>query len=183
MRSLLASAEVPRQQFLDAVDRMIGDALEHVAQIRLGVQPIEFGRLHQAVDRRGALATGVGAEEQVVLATQADPAQRALGSIVVDFDAPVLAVAGECLLVRERVADGFRQIRCGRHASEHLAQPGVKVLQQRCRAFEAFSSALVRRAAPDVGLDLVQLGDALVKITGDLRHRAAKRPEAARRPS
>ena len=34
---------VPGQQFLDAIDRVIGDALDHVAQVRLGVQAVELG--------------------------------------------------------------------------------------------------------------------------------------------
>jgi hypothetical protein len=34
---LSASADVSRQQFFDAVDGVLGDALEHIAQIRLGM--------------------------------------------------------------------------------------------------------------------------------------------------
>ena len=63
-------ADVPRQQLLDAVDRVLGDALEYLAQVRLGIEPVELGRFHQAVDRRGALAARVGPEEQVVLAAK-----------------------------------------------------------------------------------------------------------------
>jgi len=36
---------VPGQQFVDAVDRMVGDAFEHVAQVRLGIEPVELGLL------------------------------------------------------------------------------------------------------------------------------------------
>jgi hypothetical protein len=96
-----APADVPRQQLFDAVDRVIGDALEHLAQVRLGIQPVELGRLHEATDRRRTLATCIGAEEQVVLATQPDATQRALGGIVVDLDGPVVAVAPQRLPARE----------------------------------------------------------------------------------
>jgi|GEM_PF-6985073 len=33
---------VPGQQFLDAIDRVIGDALDHVAQVRLGSKPLSL---------------------------------------------------------------------------------------------------------------------------------------------
>ena len=49
------------QEFLDAVDGMIGDAGQHVAQVSLGVEAVEFGGADQAVDRGGALAAGVRA--------------------------------------------------------------------------------------------------------------------------
>ena len=38
--------------------------VEHVAQVGLGIEAVELGRLHQAVDRRSALAAGVRAHEQ-----------------------------------------------------------------------------------------------------------------------
>jgi hypothetical protein len=34
---------------------MIGDARQHVAQIRFGVEAVEFGAADQAVDRGGAI--------------------------------------------------------------------------------------------------------------------------------
>jgi hypothetical protein len=40
--------DVPRQQFVDAVDGMVCDAAQHLAQVPLGVQPIELGRLRRA---------------------------------------------------------------------------------------------------------------------------------------
>ena len=130
----VAAADVPRQQLVDAVDRMVGDALEHVAQVRLGIEAVELGRLHQAVDRRGALAARVGAGEQVVLAAEGDAAQRALGGVVVDLDAAVVAIAGQRRPALRRVADRLRQVATSptRGASVSL-QPGVQLLEQRRR--------------------------------------------------
>jgi hypothetical protein len=48
---------------------------EHLAQVRFGIDAVEFGCADEAVDRGGAFATGIGAREQVVLATQGDHAQ------------------------------------------------------------------------------------------------------------
>ncbi len=87
---------------------MLGDAREHLAQIGLGIQAVEFRRADQAVDRRGTLAAGVRPGEEVVLATKCDGAQRALGGGVVDLDVAVVAVADERRPARERVADRDR---------------------------------------------------------------------------
>jgi len=48
------AANVPGQQLLDAVDGVIGDAGQHLAQISFRVKAVEFGGANQAVDRRRA---------------------------------------------------------------------------------------------------------------------------------
>jgi hypothetical protein len=50
----------------------------------LRIEAIKFGALDQRVHCRGAAATGIGADEQVILAADGDAAQRALGWIVVE---------------------------------------------------------------------------------------------------
>jgi len=62
------SSEVPGQQFVDAVDRVIGDAREHVAEVGFRIDAVQLGRADQAVDRGGAVAAGIGSSKQVVLA-------------------------------------------------------------------------------------------------------------------
>ncbi len=54
---------IPRQQFLDAIDRMIGDALEDVMKIPLRVDVIEFATFHETINDRRALTAAVGSEE------------------------------------------------------------------------------------------------------------------------
>src|SRR5437867_7770991 len=58
--------DVPRQQFVDAVDWMLGDALEHMPQIQVRVNVVEACGGDQRVDIRCPLAAGVGAGEQIV---------------------------------------------------------------------------------------------------------------------
>lgn len=58
---------MPRQQFVDPIDRALGDTLDDIAQVSLWIQVIELGRANQAVDGRGALATRIGATEQIIL--------------------------------------------------------------------------------------------------------------------
>jgi hypothetical protein len=45
---------MPRQKLLDAVDGMIGDAGEHLAQISFRIQAVELGRTsaHEAMQLR-----------------------------------------------------------------------------------------------------------------------------------
>ena len=51
--------QVPGQELVDAADRMIGDALQDMAQIELRIEIVEFGRTEQAVDGRCALAASI----------------------------------------------------------------------------------------------------------------------------
>jgi hypothetical protein len=50
----------PGEQFADASDGMAGDSRQHLAQVFFWVQPIEFGRTDQAVNRRGAVPANIG---------------------------------------------------------------------------------------------------------------------------
>ena len=48
---VLSCGEIPRQQFVNAVDRVIGDIFEHTAEIKLRIKPVELGRSQQGIDR------------------------------------------------------------------------------------------------------------------------------------
>src|SRR5579862_181716 len=87
--------DVPRQQLVDAVDWMLGDPLEHMAQVEIGIHPIEQRRTDQAIDVSGALAPGIGAGKQVVASAEDQRSDRTLSAIVVDLDATVVAIAGQ----------------------------------------------------------------------------------------
>jgi len=79
-----SGGDVPRQQFADAPDGVVGDAREHVAQAALRIQTVQFRRADQAVDCGGALATRIRACEKVILAAQGNDAQRTIRGVVVD---------------------------------------------------------------------------------------------------
>jgi hypothetical protein len=98
--------DVPGQQFLDAVDGMVGDTRQHLAQIGFGIDTVEFRRTNQAVDRRRPLPASIRSGKQVVLSAQSHAPQRAFGSVVVDFDVAIFYIAGQCLPAGECVADG-----------------------------------------------------------------------------
>jgi hypothetical protein len=60
----------PGQQVIHTIHGMIGDAGQHVAQVGLGIETIELGGFDQRVDCRSALAAGIGAGEEIVLAAE-----------------------------------------------------------------------------------------------------------------
>ena len=59
--------QVPRQELVDTRNRMVGDARDHFAHKRWQIEPVEFGRSQQAVDRSGTITAGVATGEQIVL--------------------------------------------------------------------------------------------------------------------
>ena len=61
-------SHLPREEFLDAVDGMVGEAGEHVAQVALRIETVEFRGADQAVEGGGALAALVRTGKEVVLA-------------------------------------------------------------------------------------------------------------------
>jgi hypothetical protein len=53
------NAEVPGQEFFDAVDGVIGDAGEDIRQIGFRIDTVEFRRSNQAVHSGGAVAASI----------------------------------------------------------------------------------------------------------------------------
>jgi hypothetical protein len=49
---------------------MVGDAVDHLAQIGFRIEAVELGGFNERVSRGGALAAGIGAGEQIVLAAE-----------------------------------------------------------------------------------------------------------------
>ena len=59
---------VPGQEFGDPPRRVVSDAGEQVGEIVLRIETVELGALDQGVDRSGAVAAGIGAGKQIILA-------------------------------------------------------------------------------------------------------------------
>jgi hypothetical protein len=68
-RVFQVSGDAPGQQFVNAVDRVIGDAGQHVAQVSARVDTIEFAAADERVHRGCPLAPAVGAGKEEILAT------------------------------------------------------------------------------------------------------------------
>jgi hypothetical protein len=68
-----SGGEGPGQQVGDAVDRMIGDASKHIAQVGLGIEAVELGGLDQGVDCGRALAASAIGMKRGLVARSPDP--------------------------------------------------------------------------------------------------------------
>ena len=64
-------SHLPREQFLDAVDGMLGEAGEHLAEVLSGIEAVEFRAADQAIEDGGAFAALIRTGEEVILASQA----------------------------------------------------------------------------------------------------------------
>lgn len=73
---------MPRQQFVDAIDRVIGDASQYLTQVRIGFDAIQQCRADQTVEGGRTRAAVIGASEQVVTATQDKGADGTLRRIM-----------------------------------------------------------------------------------------------------
>ena len=82
----------PRKQFIDAIDGMLGDASDDVAEVGLGIKAIQFGGTNESVDCGPAFAAAVGAEVQIVLSAESDSTSSAFSCVVVDFHSSVIDV-------------------------------------------------------------------------------------------
>ena len=58
---------MPGQQFGDAVDGMVGDAADHLAQIGFRIEAVELGGFDKRLGYGTAPSAGIGSGEQIVL--------------------------------------------------------------------------------------------------------------------
>src|SRR5271157_1884192 len=105
LRRLVQSIDhIPRQQLLDAIDGMIGDAFEDVLQIPLRVDAIEFASFDKAINDRRTLTAAVGSEEQIIASSGSNTTNGALRNTVVYLQAPILGIAAQGIPTVQRVA-------------------------------------------------------------------------------
>ncbi len=81
-----------RQQVFDTAGGLGRQAFEHVAQVSVGVVPVELGRLHETHDRGSALASAQAAGEQPVRAPDGNRTDLVLDPIVVAWPTISLAI-------------------------------------------------------------------------------------------
>ena len=155
--------EIPGQQFGDAIDRVVSDARQHLAQIGFRIKAIELGRSDQAVNRCRTFAASIRSRKKVILPAQSHGAQGAFGGVVIYLQATVVAVTHQGIPERERILHRRRGIGLPRQLGQRCFQPGVQRLQQGPSAGLAYLLSLLRRTAADLTFDRVQLGDVSVR--------------------
>ena len=70
------------QKLVEFVDRVVGDAAEHVAEPGKRINFDEFARSDEAAEHRRRLAAIITSEERPIVASDGDAAERALGRII-----------------------------------------------------------------------------------------------------
>src|SRR5271165_5329333 len=101
---------------------MIGDASEHAVQIGFGIETVELCGFDERVGRGGALTTGIGAGEHIILPTQGQRSDGALGGVVADLQVSIVEKTRERGPARARIAD-----RSGQFAMRARAGPRSRV--------------------------------------------------------
>ena len=102
--------DMPRQQLHDAIDRMLGDTLENIAQVGFRIELIELGRTDERVDNGRALTAAVSTGEEIIFSAESNRAKRAFRGIVVDLDSSIIAISCEGFPACEAVMDGARKV-------------------------------------------------------------------------
>lgn len=161
--------EVPGKQFVDPVDRMVGDAGQDLSEIAFGVESVEFRRADERVDGGSPFAAGVRASKQVVLSSKRDGAKRPFCRRVVDLQQTVVNVTRQRTPVRERITNRTRSLAPGRQRAKRLFHPASQLVEQR------LGPCLTNRTTKFCGLaanfffDAVQRADATDGFGGDRR--------------
>src|SRR5438128_1054347 len=99
---------------------MIGNARENIGQIGLWLDAVHFAGLDDGVYAGGALSVGVGATEEVILASQDRRFHGAFRSVVRHLKAAIGDVAAQPLPARQRIANGLGK----RALAAHLVERG-----------------------------------------------------------
>ena len=74
-----------RQQFFEALERMIGDTAEHIAEPRKRINLNQFAGSNEAAEHRCRFASRVTAKERPVASSDRPAPQRTLGAVVDRF--------------------------------------------------------------------------------------------------
>jgi hypothetical protein len=66
------SRDIPGQQLLDTIDRVISNSLENILKITLRIDLVAPATLDQRINDRRALATRVRSKEEIILSTDSN---------------------------------------------------------------------------------------------------------------
>jgi hypothetical protein len=101
------------EEFGELGDGVVGDAGKDVFEPGEGVYSDSLARSHKATQHRGRGAALVAAKEDPVVATSGYAADRMLSGVVVNLQAPVVAIAVQRRPLLQAVADPQLTASCG----------------------------------------------------------------------
>ena len=169
----------------------IDDASEHVSEICLRIDVVEFAGLDERGDGGPVLGSAIGTCEERILAIEGDGADRSFDDVVVDLDAAVVDEESKALPARERVADCFREFCLLADRREFSTQPRIERVDDRTAFLLPNGATLIGAASADVLLNGVKGGNARKRFICDRRGvrrselveaAADMRPAASREP-
>jgi len=108
MGSCRLAANVPREQLLNALDRMIRDT-DTRSQITFGIDSVQLGRTEQTIIAAALSPRHRSPQKESSFAQSHDP-QRSFCSIIIDFDVAVITEVQQCFPPSEcdRMARAYR---------------------------------------------------------------------------
>ena len=116
------------KELVDAAIRMaVDDLADHIDQVGVRIDAVEFAGLDQRSNDRPVFAAAVGTGEERVLPVQCDWADTTFDDIGIDLDATVIDEAGGTSPARQRIADCLGELALLTDQSELGAQPRLKV--------------------------------------------------------
>src|SRR5215813_2819405 len=164
-----SSCKIPRQELVQPIDRVLCDACEYVAQIRLGLQAVELGCPYDGVERRRPSATRIRTSKKPILSTYSNAAEGILHGIVADLQPAVIDVARQSDPARARIADRLGQLAASGNTLELLIEPSGQLFQSRFGQLRAYLLAHVRGLVRDWALDVEEYADPLEALFGNRR--------------
>jgi hypothetical protein len=158
-----------KEEAPDAIDWMIRNSREDVAEVSFRVVPIKFACLNQDIHCRRANAARIRSGEQIILATQNEGSDGPLGGVVSHLQAAIAGVAHQGFPARECISDGFRQGALAADLVERVFEKALKVCQSRHRLGLALGQTFIRRATFEGFFNTEQLRDSLKRLLGEWR--------------
>ena len=126
---LATRSPCPRQEFVQAIVRPeIDEAGEHVGELGLGVDAVEFAGLDQRSEDSPVFGAVVMAGEEGILSGQRLGTHGTFDDVGVELDAAVVEEADEPVPMVEAVADGIGNRRSSRDACEVLSRKALNAL-------------------------------------------------------
>jgi hypothetical protein len=160
----------PRHELGNAVGgEAVDHLLEHVLEIGVRFDAVQFARFDERADRCPTSAAAVGASEQMILAPEGDRTDRALDGVRVELDAAILEEASQRRPVSQSVPDRIREWAALWDQHQLLIEPGLEVFDERSGFGAADFTPFIGRLPPDLLLDAIELTDSTQRFGGDRR--------------
>src|SRR5262249_9118777 len=110
---------IPRQQLIESIDRVsIDHALEHVAQVGVGLDAAHLAGLDERAERRPSLSANIGARKEMILPPECNGADGTLNGIGIKLDATIAQELREVIPPRQRIADRVGKPAATRRAAD-----------------------------------------------------------------